>query len=335
MNFVFASPLNEGRGLYWMRTDESDNSWTEPVNIFDAALVGWEMIDEPHITQTGNGDFHVIMTRYQLQPDPIPDSLYYIRSQDDGETWSEPALIAKGSISQSQIVGMAENAVVVFWQQRDPEMTQVLSQQSLNSGHTWEQSITLQSTDESPLPSILITPDEANTQIHFAYSNIDENGELNLTERLWQTGMWQNQEEYILSRDAKELKLNDLAAAKMPDGKLMLLWSLEQIIDQEEPHNINILNYSTRLYELPENTAMPQLEPSPVAETSPQVTPPIQTVQATPTIISPDGNLPILEPAPPSNTESSSIVTKILISLAPVLLIIGGLFGVIWLRSRD
>ena len=46
------------------------------------------MVDRPSISQTQNGDLHVVFTVYSLEPEPTAGELYYTRSVDGGATWS-------------------------------------------------------------------------------------------------------------------------------------------------------------------------------------------------------------------------------------------------------
>jgi hypothetical protein len=44
---LYAVPLNEGRGIYFARSEDGGATWSESRQVFDAAAQGWAMVDHP------------------------------------------------------------------------------------------------------------------------------------------------------------------------------------------------------------------------------------------------------------------------------------------------
>lgn len=332
VNVVFATPLNEDRGIYWMNIEDSRGLWSEPVLIFDAAEAGWEMVGRPRLMQTENGDFHLIFSRYALQPEIRPESLYYSHSQDGGDTWSEPELIIESRIDWSEIVGFNEDAVLVVWQESDENLNRVLSQQSFDGGQTWERPFTVLTTDASEPARPALTQDETNDQLNLTYGVTEKTGNLVLHDLFWQGGRWQTPEKYTLVSKLQSTDLTGLAGASLPEGELTLLLTLGPNSD-ESSETRGSLFFTNRQYDFPENTLIskPETEVTPQGEPTVASTPPQPT--STPTLTA--DNTPIqLDTLPPSTGSSSSLITKIVMGLAPVLLIVGSVITLSWVRLR-
>ena len=335
---VFATPLNENRGLYWLRDIGAGETQANPEPVFDAAAAGWEMVDKPRLVQTGDGAFHVALTRYKLLPGPEPDALYYMRLPAGESGWSEPELVARGDIGWSEIVGLGEETLLVIWQQFEADRQQILFQQSFDSGQTWDDPFLFLTLPVDGVSSPLIVQDQNNNQLHFIYVAAGDNaGERVLHEHLWQGGRWQMPEAYILSDGRPEEALDNITGAKSPDGALTLLYGFNRVAEEDKSD----LFFTRRLYELPESGGSPQPEPTgtPAGETTAVSTPqPLPAPTAAPTANAP---LPDASPAQPetefapvTNRETTSSFVKIAVGLLPVLFITGGVALFSWMRIR-
>lgn len=329
---VMATPLNEKRGLYWIQTEASRDSWTDPILIFDAAAAGWAMVDNPSLAQTTAGDLHVIMTQYDLYPEPQAKSLHYMSFREVDGTWLSPEIIAVGDIGWSEIVSLDERVVLIMWQQFEDEENRILFQQSLDNGRSWEGPFVFLNFATNELFHPAMVRDESNNQLHLIYV-VNENGEdASFHEHLWQNGRWQVGETYPLFGDINE-KFNDLAAAKMPSGQFVLLNSFTENL-HEDAEIADHLYFSQRLYETPEDSSLPQPVQGLLVENEFAVATPIQPQQTPPV-------LALLDESPsqsefstaPLNTPNAPI-TEILIGLAPVVLFVGCVIAFSLLRFR-
>jgi hypothetical protein len=86
---AYTVPLNEGRGVYLVRSDDGGETWSEPSAIFDAAAAGWAVVDHVALVASPEGALHVAWVRGALPDGWMPQGIYYTRS-GDGSSWSEP-----------------------------------------------------------------------------------------------------------------------------------------------------------------------------------------------------------------------------------------------------
>lgn len=134
---AYAIPLNEGRGIYLVRSEDGGQTWTEPVVVFDAGEAGWAMVDQPHLAVTENGNLHVIWTRYSLPGGEGPLSMYYSRSEDGGAAWTPPQVVVEKPIGWSEIAGIGANTLHRVWQEGSGGNTTLWHEQSKDGGLTW------------------------------------------------------------------------------------------------------------------------------------------------------------------------------------------------------
>jgi hypothetical protein len=91
---AYIVPLNEGRGVYLLRSQDKGSSWSEPVQVFDAAAEDWQMVDHPTMAPGQDGSIHLAWVEASLPGMEGPRSIRYARSNDGGQTWSRPAVVA-------------------------------------------------------------------------------------------------------------------------------------------------------------------------------------------------------------------------------------------------
>ncbi len=218
LNITYASPLNEGRGIFLTRTADNGKTWSDPIRIVDAAKNEWAMVDRPSLSQTANGDLHLLFTVYSLRPEPVAEAFYYTRSEDGGTTWSDPEPIAEGDIRWSQVVGIGDQMVLIAWHQQDSEEIRLWSQQSADGGITWERPLYILDSDTTPAVHILMTqlPD----QPYLVQMQLDPDRGLRLLERSWREGAWGIAESHSLDPKLEIENLLNLAAAVTGDGRL-------------------------------------------------------------------------------------------------------------------
>jgi hypothetical protein len=121
LHVVYAVPLNEGRGIYYTRSDDGGETWSEAQVIFDAAAAGWAMVDRPSLAVDGWGRPHVAWVRAPLPGSGPPEGIYYTRlegggvNQDTEGMWSEPVEIADGPYDWPRVVATLTGQVHVLW----------------------------------------------------------------------------------------------------------------------------------------------------------------------------------------------------------------------------
>jgi len=135
LHVVYAVPFNEGRGIYYVHTDDNGESWQEAVQIFDAVAEGWPSLDRPDVTVDERGGIHVVWSRAPLPGYGLPQGVYYAQSMDHGETWSDVMLLADGPYDWPQVAATLTGQIVVMWQ--DLTRNVVEYRDSGDYGLTW------------------------------------------------------------------------------------------------------------------------------------------------------------------------------------------------------
>jgi hypothetical protein len=135
---TYAIPLNEQRGIFLTKSNDSGQTWSDPIQVFDAQSAGWDMVDNPYLALTKNGQLHLIWTRYSLPSGEGPLELYYSKSDDKGLSWTTPEMVVAGPVVWSQIHAPENGTVQRLWQQDSSSGSTLSHEQSIDSGTTWE-----------------------------------------------------------------------------------------------------------------------------------------------------------------------------------------------------
>ena len=135
LHVVYAVPLNEGRGIYYTRTDDNGDSWHDAVQIFDAVAEHWPSVDHPGVAVDERGTVHVVWVRTPLPGNGLPQGVYYAQSTDHGQPWTDAMLLADGAYDWPQTVATLTGQVVVTWQ----DLTRNIVQYRISDddGLTW------------------------------------------------------------------------------------------------------------------------------------------------------------------------------------------------------
>jgi len=195
---VYAVPLNEGRGIYAIQSTNFGETWSQPVKIFDAASANWDLVDQPKISLTGDGRLHILFTRYSALDDKQPMGLYYSRSMDGGNVWSEPMLVSEQSVQWSNIIGYDKQTVHRLWQERDESTISTYHQISRDGGETWDSVIKISS---------------IKGKIIRTTSDIDQAGNLHLIQLVSEDGLvmqdWKSDGSRWMIQEIKDLNMNE------------------------------------------------------------------------------------------------------------------------------
>ncbi len=115
LHVVYVTPLNEGRGVYYTRSEDAGESWSQPALIFDAVEARVAMVEHPTLAVDELGVIHVAWVRAPLPGIGPPEAIEYIRSEDSGETWSLPFLVAEGAFDWPQLRATLTGQVHLMW----------------------------------------------------------------------------------------------------------------------------------------------------------------------------------------------------------------------------
>lgn len=144
-----------GTGLVFSRSLDGGQSWSTPKVIFEAAL-STEMARWPNVAVDELGHVHVVLTHElstdKNDPNPHVNSpmyLYYLRSDDSGESWSEPFLITpEPDFGQINVATFGKNSVHLVWNGRAGRRGRY-HRWSLDGGLTWSDTVEIISPESS------------------------------------------------------------------------------------------------------------------------------------------------------------------------------------------
>lgn len=282
---TFAVPVNEHRGIYFVSSDDTGRTWSEPLLLFDAAAAGWDLVDQPKLGLSGDGRLHVLFERFSLKGGHRQsEGLYYSQSSNGGDTWSDAELVSEGSVSWSDIVAYDQQIVHRLWQEKDGTKLVNFHQFSENGGLTWSTPISIAGViNGAGSPSVNV---EWNGNLHLM--QLVQNDGVFISHQEWNGSQWSRQEPYELSikgSDASYLLTSSIAS----DGYLLAL-SLMSHDDLVNGQMSDLLSVGRFLDVLPsaDSTPSPALiatqRPRPASGTN-------HDASTTPTQISPLTNL--------------------------------------------
>ena len=117
LHVVYTVPVNEGRGVYITVSTDGGATWSEAVQVFDAAGAGWAAVASARLAVDPLGYLHVAWVRAGLTEDAPSLGLTYAFSKDRGATWSEPLLVVEGAHLWPQVEADGLGGVHLFWYQ--------------------------------------------------------------------------------------------------------------------------------------------------------------------------------------------------------------------------
>lgn len=134
---AYSVPVNEERGIYLVQSEDQGTSWSEPIEVFDGAAAGFDLVGSPSLLTSQDSFLHIIWKEHSIQANGVPQplSLYYTRSEDGGSTFREAELVVEEPVTWQQIVVDDQGILHLLWQDT---MTTVWDQVSLDGGLSWQ-----------------------------------------------------------------------------------------------------------------------------------------------------------------------------------------------------
>lgn len=323
---AYATPFNEGRGIYIIQSNDNGRTWTDPYLVFDGAAAGWEMVDNPKITMAANGSLHIIWTRSGIVDGTGSEALYYANSMDGGQSWSDARQVSNGVLLWNGILATVNGEIHRFWQEETTGRTIIWHQYSTDYGANWSNPSSISSYHKAIGP-IKINPDAAG-RTHLFLLDDEGGGLFSLLHYTWQNSAWTKGEQ--LSLASKSFRnADDLATVVSQSGIMTVVFSATQNssistdLQQELLFTNQIINLSAQ--SIP---ATPSNTPSLKETTSPTVITSLTTAtELTPT----SAELP----ASNSNNQSGQNQAFQWLIVAGVFLVVSGLvIGFILIRKR-
>jgi hypothetical protein len=139
LHVVFPQLL-EG-GLSYIRSQDGGQNWTEPVKIADPVRDN-ATTEFARLSIANGGIIHVAWTELTLPEGYPPVGVFYSRSADAGQTWSEPIEFAGNDYMEVDILAVGDSEVYAAWNGRSG-ISGRYSRWSQDAGLTWSGVITL------------------------------------------------------------------------------------------------------------------------------------------------------------------------------------------------
>jgi hypothetical protein len=315
---AYSVPVNNDRGIYLVQSKDQGATWSEPIQVFNGAAAGFDIVGAPTLIISENDSLQLIWKKQSIQGDGVAqsDALYYSRSDDGGHTFSDAAPVVKEPVAWQEILTDGQGNVHVLWQPQDTHTT-VWDQVSVDRGTTWQYPQGLPDTG-SPVAALT----DVAGRLHLVGVGSDALGHW-----LWDSGRWQS--EAVLKSSffsQKDSPVELLAAAINKQGKMMVV--LAQRTGDAELAQV-ALHYSSSELELPSVQTTVQKTPTKAAAT-PTRTPATSTPAPMLTPTTTDDN-----PAATQTGQNSGSISPLTMALFPVGLLLLSVLGiVIWRVAR-
>lgn len=322
LHVVYAVPLNEERGIYYTRSDDGGETWSEVQVVFDAEAAGWAMVDHPSLAVDEFGTVHVAWVRAPLPGSGPPEGVYYSRLiggsetllQSSGQAWSEPVQVAEGAYDWPRVAATFTGQVHLLWGEANGSLGWS-HQWSIDGGVGWTRPERVGRFAGVRGPVGLAT-DGAGT-LHLIGVGEDDAGESALLYTTWDSaaalttgdGRWGELETFRLAPDVSG-EPGVAVALRSALGWLDVIFRGE--VESEEGEVQVDVFYANRSVPVVEVTPVPVFTPQPTMTPTPGPTP-----MPTPTL-RPTVNAGAPSPSPPSL--SLGPVTLPLLSLGGILL---------------
>jgi hypothetical protein len=325
---AYAVPLNEGRGIYLSSSTDAGVTWSDPVQIFDAAAAGWALVDTPRLALTQDDDLHVLWTRYSNPAGPGSLGLYYSRSDDGGQTWSSAEQVIEEAVVWSEIVGIGNRIIHRIWQEQSGGGTTLWHEQSLDNGATWARISPVSIFGEIVQAPSLTWDSSGRLHLLQVISRTEDN--LVLQHWIWDGERWNTDRNLELDHETTGT-VSNLVAALSPQGTLgvLLAGETEDVTTGTKLYSLLSLN---RMVEAPAGVTLPEPAPeavptlAPTSTSTAAATTPEPSATAEPLVPTPTINLNLgTEPSNPSSL--GGIVGPVLAGLVLFLIIVVGVVG--------
>ena len=318
---AYSVPVNDERGVYLIRSKDQGKTWSEPLQVFDGAATGFEVVGSPSLQVSVNGSINLMWNQLSIQADGVsqPLSLYFVSSEDAGYSFNKAELVVEAPVVWREIVTDSKGNLHRLWRRLDM-MGTLWDQVSYDGGRSW------QTPQGFPAEggTTAITVDTID-RLHLV-----DVGQGSLNHWLWDESRWQAEAPARWSLASQYDGPAELSAAAVNrDGKMVIV-----LVAPTDPGDVaeRPLLYATRMLDLSPREMVIQESPtqSPPSPTAAPATPPPERL-FTPATIDNSGSARPQSPIDPINTsEPMSPVTRVLL---PAALLLISVLSVVALRA--
>jgi hypothetical protein len=321
---VYLVPLNEGRGVYFVYSDDRGTSWSKPELIFDAAEDGWPMVDQLAFAVHPDGSLHAAFVKNSL-PGTLPAmGIFYIYSTDRGETWSSPRPLA-GEGSDWPQLALSNNQIHLLFSSLEGVWHRWSSIENLVEGEIdWSLVSRVPGWYQiAAPPGVAVDGSVTNGTVHLVGTSIEgASGNSILLYSTWAGDRWVRMDPFVSSIIVGQ-GYSASAAAPAQGGVLAVAW-----LGQAEPASgdgMQTLYLTSRQIPLVENIASQVVQPISITPEPPAI--PVLPTTAAPTPTPDLNRVPV---------ETEGPVIPWLLGGGLAALAVTGIFGfrLVWIRKK-
>ena len=316
---AYSVALNDARGIYLVQSEDNGTSWSEPLQVFNGATAGFDLVGAPSLVLSDNGFLHILWKEVSIQGDGVPQalSLYYTRSEDGGRTFSDPELLLEEPTAWQEIMADGKGNLHLLWRWQKT-MATVWDQVSSDGGRSWQVAQGL------PVDGMAVDSMEDPTgQLHLI--NADPGA---LGHWLWDGSRWQNEAPLNWTAASQPGETVDLlAVAANEQGEMVVVLALLTGDAAEQS-----LIYSTHTLQLAREQPAAKATQT-TTRLPPTVTPATPTPGSLPTPTGASEVEPTSAPGETDPSENGNGISPITMTLIPLALLLLSVLGVVIRRA--
>jgi hypothetical protein len=327
ISVIYAIPFNEERGVYLTQSLDDGQTWSQPSQVFNGTQAGWDMVAQPTLSFTENGNLQALWLRFTL-PINISQGLgVYTSFSGSGEqVWPQAQALLENQITQAELVGQGEPIAHAFMLETSNITQEGTSTMwhavSYDGGETWGELSNLWSLRSNQVPLSFVM--DSAGQVYLL--NMIQDKEYFILHHLyWDGTRWLAEESTSFPRKHNEI-VTTMSVTVSSDGILgnVYISKLPPIPNQVTESN---MIFTQREVSIPEEKPMRQPTVSP---TTPVDNIPTETPQSQPT---PTYDLQAIH-TNTSNTSQLSNIMGIGLGIILAILLIAGVVFVSLIRRR-
>jgi len=220
---AYLIPLNEQRGVYVARSLDRGETWSTPVQVFDAAAQHCEMVQSLSFVISTANTQHLAWICSTIPGGTGAYAFHYARSSDDGQNWALELDQDEQKIVWGMVGGLSQDNIHRVWMEASAGATRLYDRVSKDDGATWQPAQEMDSFEEAVGPSAMAI--DPGGQV-FLVVVVQEGGKAYLDSWTWNGTEWNAMDNKKLVSGQASL-INSLAAVVLPRGELEVLYSLE------------------------------------------------------------------------------------------------------------
>lgn len=267
---IFSVPVNEGRGIYLVKSLDGGINWEPSQVIAKGEEYQWLKVGNPNIASVNGNKLFAIWKVYPYLENLQYSELYYSSSFDSGNTWTPPLKLDEGIILDEEITNDGFGNVNRYWRKIDGVTTNLIHSFSSSGGNRWV---------VSPVISLVNEPISNSTKLEVGFGGavslvqVTEDissGDWGINTWNWEGGKW-------MVADSNNIRLEgsqdifgvDAAINSLSEKEVVVLFSEPRFVSSTTSDYSFYSTYRDIKNEEEINTELPEmiLQPTAIVET--------------------------------------------------------------------